>query len=274
MAINDIAGSTVTLGLAGLYIAPLLADGSPGTDFTRIGYTALDSFAFNEADPSEFRINVEEKQAPLKIKKTKGDLGITFNVADPDGVGFKKARGGDITTSGADRTYSEGDTFSDLEYTVLIVPEEGVKQIQINRASLYGKLANGLGKNNGLMLTITAVALAPLKQGVPVWQFVENVAATVAPSVYTGSMAFTADKTIIDSFVTATVPAVDPDLKFEFVKKSSAIGMPKQMTLKLAGATVANVNFPSDYMGEYFKFTDKDGAAHIGNFNSGDVTLT
>lgn len=74
--------------------------------------------------------------------------------------------------------------------------------------------------------------------------------------------------------VTVTVPAPDAQLKFEFNKVLGASGLPNNMVLKISNAEVASVDFPADYLGDSFKFTDTAGAAHTGAFADGDVTLT
>ena len=84
---------------------------------------------------------------------------------------------------------------------------------------------------------------------------------------------FDTDDSVTSGSITTTVPATDPELKFEFNKVTSAIGAPQTMTLKISAATVAVVDFPSDYLGATFKFTDTGGAAHTGAFASGNVTL-
>lgn len=73
--------------------------------------------------------------------------------------------------------------------------------------------------------------------------------------------------------VNTTVPAISANAKFEFNKLVGLIGAPTTMTLKLAGATVAIVDFPSDYTGSQFKFTDDASVVHTGVFTAGNVVL-
>ena len=74
--------------------------------------------------------------------------------------------------------------------------------------------------------------------------------------------------------VTATAQAPAAGVLFEFNKILNCIGVPTTMTLKLAGATVAEIDFPADYLATPFKFTDAAAAVHTGVFAAGIVTLT
>jgi hypothetical protein len=94
-----------------------------------------------------------------------------------------------------------------------------------------------------------------------------------APTTYDTVQIFPGATFKTDAGVTTTVPAADPELKFEFNAISPRIGSPANMVLKLAGASVANVDFPTDYSGTGWKFTDKDGGVHYGNFSGGTKNL-
>lgn len=167
--------SVVTIGLKAIRIAPLAVDGGPGTTFEQFGNVSQDTFTFAEGEPSIKQVLIEESSASLKDFRTKGQLVCTASIADPDTEMFAVVRGGTIsTTTPGKKIYSEGDEFVNVERTVQIEPSEGLS-FQINRASLSGILASGLGKNQELLLNISIGALQPLKAGVKIWEAVETV---------------------------------------------------------------------------------------------------
>lgn len=95
-----------------------------------------------------------------------------------------------------------------------------------------------------------------------------------APSSFDTTQTFTSAVTKTNNGITTVVPATDTDLKFEFNKILSPVGTPATMVLKLVSATVATIDYPADYAGAAWRFTDAAGNAHTGVFTSGNVTLT
>ena len=169
-----LTNSVVTIGLKGINIAPLAADGGPGTTFVAFGNVSTDSFAFAEAEPTLKQVLIEESSYSLKDFRTKGQLIATANIADPDTEMYATVRGGTIVSAAGKKTYSEGDNFVNVEKTVQIFPAEGLS-FQINRASLSGLITGGLGKNQELYLAVTIGALQPLKAGTKVMEVIETI---------------------------------------------------------------------------------------------------
>ncbi len=170
-------GSLVTIGLKKISIAPIAGDGGPGTVFADFGNVSTDSFSFAEAEPTTKQVDIEESDAPLLIKKTKGNLVVNANIADADADMYATVRGGSVTTvADTSKTYKEGDSVVSVEKTVKIESAEGLTFI-INRCDISGLLTGGLGKNQELYLAITLTALKPKKAGVAVWEAIQDISA-------------------------------------------------------------------------------------------------
>lgn len=97
-----------------------------------------------------------------------------------------------------------------------------------------------------------------------------NNSPVVTPTFDT-TLTFAGATSDVDQGVTGTVPATDADLMFEFKAISPRVGSPMTMTVKVATVTKITVDFPSDYVGEYFKFTDASDVEHSGNFVNGTI---
>lgn len=170
----------VTIGLKKLEIAPLAADGGPGTEFTEIGFTSKGTFQFQEEDPTEKVVEVEESSTPLKRFKKAGARSIVFSLADPDTDALAKVRGGTVSTVASTsevkgtKTYAEDDAKAH-ECTIRVTPEEGFKTMTYNRVSLFGKLSGGFGAEQELLLEITADVLKPTKTGVKTFEAIEEL---------------------------------------------------------------------------------------------------
>lgn len=164
----------VTIGLESIEFAVIAEDGGPGTTFVKYGNVSTDSLSFNEAEPTTKEVNVEEYSAPLDEFKTKGALVINANIADADTAIFAALRGGTVATTSGLKTYSEGDEFTQMEYTVKVTPAKGLVY-KINRASVTGLLSGGLGKNQELFLALSVKALLPTKSGTKVLEVLETV---------------------------------------------------------------------------------------------------
>lgn len=91
------------------------------------------------------------------------------------------------------------------------------------------------------------------------------------PATYDTMLTFAGDTDDVDAGVTGTVPATDADLKFEFNAISPRVGTPLTMTVKIGGVTKITVDYPSDYLHQYFKFTDATAVTHIGTFTNGTI---
>lgn len=156
----------VTIGLKSIGFADIAADGGPGTVFVTKFNTSTDSLTFNQDEPGEKTVDVEESDDPLYIRKTKGRKSVTCNIADMDVDLLAYLEGGVVTTGvGGEKTYAEPDTYTPVYKTVKIEPEEGLTRI-INRALLTVTDTGALGKNNEKLYTLTIDPVKPEKTGV------------------------------------------------------------------------------------------------------------
>jgi hypothetical protein len=73
--------------------------------------------------------------------------------------------------------------------------------------------------------------------------------------------------------VTMTVSAQDPEQAFEFNTVTPRTGTPVSMTIEVSGVEEAVIDYTTDYGGLPFRYTDKAGVEHTGNFLSATGTV-
>jgi hypothetical protein len=73
--------------------------------------------------------------------------------------------------------------------------------------------------------------------------------------------------------VAATATGTDAEQSFEFNAITPQVGTPATMNIKVATALELVIDYPSDYIGSPFRYTDLAGAVHTGNFVNGDVNF-
>lgn len=93
------------------------------------------------------------------------------------------------------------------------------------------------------------------------------------PTTFDTTLDFTAATTDSAAGVSGTVLATDPDQLFEFNAISPAIGTPQSMSIEVSSVEEITVDFTTDYTGQYFKYTDKAGVVHTGQFANGTVSF-
>lgn len=97
-----------------------------------------------------------------------------------------------------------------------------------------------------------------------------NGSNAVVPATFDTALTVPTLTTDTDQGVTMTVTAADADQKFEFNAISPRVGTPVSMSIKVGGIEEATIDFTTDYVGTYFKYTDKIGVVHTGGqFTSG-----
>lgn len=168
------------------------------------------------------------------------------------------------------------------------LPQYGVKKIFTYKDTLCEASFTGNITKTGL-LVISIVASIQTWKTEPTEQFPDGqdavwtmqkvnedgsvIDSTPAPDTFDTIQTFASSTSATSAAVTTTVSTIDADTKLEFNAVIAPSGTPVTMTLKLAGTPVAAVDFPSDYTGHPFRFTDAAGTIHTGVFASGDVTL-
>jgi hypothetical protein len=96
---------------------------------------------------------------------------------------------------------------------------------------------------------------------------------TTTPTTFDTLLDFAAATTDNSDGVAGTVSVIDADQKFEFNAITPQVGTPASMTIKVATVTEIVIDYTSDYNGSPFKYTDKAGAVHTGNFTNGIVNF-
>jgi hypothetical protein len=93
------------------------------------------------------------------------------------------------------------------------------------------------------------------------------------PTTFDTTLDFTSATTDTAAGVSGTVLATDPDQLFEFNAISPAIGTPQSMSIEVSSVEEITIDFTTDYTGQYFKYTDKAGVEHTGQFANGTVSF-
>lgn len=74
--------------------------------------------------------------------------------------------------------------------------------------------------------------------------------------------------------ITAVAAATDPEQKFEFNAITPRVGTPITFSIKVGGVEELTITGTTDYVGTYFRYTDKAGVTHTGQFiASGEVNF-
>jgi hypothetical protein len=126
------------------------------------------------------------------------------------------------------------------------------------------------GGNEGIVvrLTITWRSKFSPERGIsPIYS-----GATV-PTTFDTNLDFGAATTDSAAGVTGTVASTDADQQFEFNAISPAIGTPQSMSIEVATVEEITIDFTTDYTGQYFRYTDKAGVQHTGQFANGTVSF-
>jgi hypothetical protein len=93
------------------------------------------------------------------------------------------------------------------------------------------------------------------------------------PTTFDTNLDFGAATTDSAAGVTGTVASTDADQQFEFNAISPAIGTPQSMSIEVATVEEITIDFTTDYTGQYFRYTDKAGVQHTGQFANGTVSF-
>jgi hypothetical protein len=101
------------------------------------------------------------------------------------------------------------------------------------------------------------------------------VTTTTTASIFDTIETFGGSASTTAEQVTTTLGAPNQTILFEFNKITTISGTPVTMNLVNGSGTIlAVVDFPSDYLGHLFRYTDSNGVTHTTNFVSGNLTIT
>lgn len=97
---------------------------------------------------------------------------------------------------------------------------------------------------------------------------------TVTPTTFDSTLAFSASATPGPTAgVSGTASGTDAEQKLEFNAITPQVGTPASMEIKVGGVSEAVFDYTSDYIGSAFRYTDKAGTVHTGNFVNGTVNF-
>ena len=100
-----------------------------------------------------------------------------------------------------------------------------------------------------------------------------DIGSTGQAATYDTTLEFTADNSDTAAGITATIPAISTDVLFEFDAINPAPGTPVTMSINLNGIEVMTVDFPDDYIGFQFRYTDEAEETHTGVFVNGNANF-
>lgn len=96
----------------------------------------------------------------------------------------------------------------------------------------------------------------------------------VAPTTFDSLLAFDVSATPAPiAGVAGTASGTDAEQTFEFNAITPQVGTPASMEIKVATVSEVVIDYTSDYIGSGFKYTDKAGVVHTGNFVNGTVNF-
>lgn len=125
---------------------------------------------------------------------------------------------------------------------------------------------------NGVNLHMKGSYNRPLYEYSGTWASIEALI-TGAPLTFDTLLSFAASTTPSGAGVSGTVTVVDADQSFEFNAISPRTGTPQSMNIRVASVLEAVIDFPTDYLGQPFNYTDKLGVEHAGVFAGGNVNF-
>ncbi len=144
------------------------------------------------------------------------------------------------------------------------------------------------GGNEGIVVRVSANDVLPRGReeietivGVLTWRSKFSPERGISP-IYTGATVPTTFDTTLEfsaatgdtaAGVSGTVLAIDSDQLFEFNAISPAVGTPQTMSIEVSSVEEITIDFTTDYTGQYFKYTDKAGVVHSGQFANGTVSF-
>jgi len=141
----------------------------------------------------------------------------------------------------------------------------------------WDKNTVSLGSTNSPTFTIPVVAPADagtyrcrITDSTVLLTSADAILAVTALSFNT-ALSFVSATSDSDQGITGTTGASNANIGLQFNFVTPLTGTPMSMEIKKSGTTVMLVDFPSDYVGHQFRFTEQSGATHLGVFTNGVV---
>jgi len=157
--------AVVTLGLTKIEVGDIASDGGMGTTLAPLGLTFQDTCKFAQDDPEETEFFAEEVDDPIVIISRPGKVKFNFSIMDPVLATLKKLFGGTITGIGDDEKWEAPDKFPNIEQSVKITPEMGLK-FEIPRMKITAKINGEFSKKGLFLIEVAGTVLQPEKASV------------------------------------------------------------------------------------------------------------
>lgn len=148
----------ITIGLASIKVADILADGATGTTFAALGYTYENTCKFSEADPETTSFYAEEVDDAIDTSEKPGETKLNFSIANPDVDTLVAVFGG--TKVG--NAWHAPDTKPTIEKSIEITPKKGLK-FTICRAKMTAKLNADFSRKGLFLVEVSCTILQPTK---------------------------------------------------------------------------------------------------------------
>lgn len=256
--------------------------GAINNDWARIENIEEGSVSLTSNTDQRTAITPEDKDAPIIFLYNPGDPDA-FNFAaleiSPDNAARFFNIIYDITTSLV--TVLASRKRANLAVRLTTRAFEGVKKIFTYQNTVCeATYKNNFAKNGLISISVVASILPwTTESGDDAAYTFQKVLedgtiidSTPESGTYDTSLTFVSDVSDEAEGVTGTAPATDAVLQFQFNKVLAPIGLPDNMVLKVSTTTVLSVDFPTDYLGKAFKFTNTAGVA-TGVFTAGNVVI-
>lgn len=130
------------------------------TNYVALGYTNIDSFQMTTDEGTSTEFFAEEVDAAVFRRTTPGAKTLTFQIMNPDLATIQKLRGGTITGSPGNQTWSAPQAAPVLEQAIRIRTQIGY-HMEFPRCAITVVPSPDFGKNSLYMLEVTATILQP-----------------------------------------------------------------------------------------------------------------
>lgn len=140
-----------------------------GVDNWRVlGNTNIDSATASEEEGTTTDFNVEEFDDPLHSRYVPGKTVIAFQIADPNLQSFLECFGGQIIGTGDAAVYHAPSKRPQKIFKIRFTPEIGYG-FQFNKTLFKPRFNGAFGKNNLVMIDVSADILNPNDGVTPPW---------------------------------------------------------------------------------------------------------
>lgn len=155
--------SIYTLGLAKVEVGAIGEDGAMGSTLAALGYTYQDTCKMTQDDPETTEHYAEEVDDPVISISRGGKTNFAFSIMNPSVTVLADLLGG--TADEANGTWTAPDRLPEVEKSVRITPEQGLK-FEIPRMKLVSKINGDFSKKGILLIEVSGTVMQPTKTGV------------------------------------------------------------------------------------------------------------